>query len=421
MAPAEIWAPCIASPPAPIRPAGRRLRTGRGLVPAVRRRLAGGEEAARRSRVASGSASPARCIGRSPICSASAPSPSPRSRWRAIFTPTAGAARIFVLTYVTAALVALSAAFAARLPAGARAPGARLLPLGDPAARFLHRWLVTLATIGTSRGCRLRRRSSPACSRGSSDPGARDRHADGRAAHRHDPAGHPLVGAAGRYWLIGGGFRAARGCARCTSSSSSTSWSISALRCAIVTGSLQHLVCGRERPAGGGPAAARPTLRPAWPAQVLDSGDRRHARHRRHLRRAFRIVLARGASPAAIVLGRDVLGCSARQGRRLSHALFNLLTSTLVPTSPGSWPRRCSIASLPTSGTSSLRTRPRARRGLRSKIHSGGPGRRHGVMFSCRRSAWTSCRCSPAPAWSALRSASARRRWCATSSRACSS
>jgi hypothetical protein len=64
-----------------------------------------------------------------------------------IFTPTAGAARTFVLTYVTAALVALSAPFAARFLLAPDAPGARPLPLGDPAARFLHRsWLsVSLA------------------------------------------------------------------------------------------------------------------------------------------------------------------------------------------------------------------------------------------------------------------------------------
>jgi hypothetical protein len=43
------------------------------------------------------------------------------------------------------------------------------------------------------------------------------------------------------------------------------------------------------------------------------------------------------------------------------------------------------------------------------------------TMSSSRRSASTSCRCSRARAWSASRSASARRRWCATSSRARSS
>jgi hypothetical protein len=66
-----------------------------------------------------------------------------------IFTPTAGPARSFILSYVTAALVALGVALAARFLLAPDAPGARLLPLGDRAARFLHRWLVTLAAVGS--------------------------------------------------------------------------------------------------------------------------------------------------------------------------------------------------------------------------------------------------------------------------------
>jgi hypothetical protein len=54
-----------------------------------------------------------------------------------------------MLTYVTAALVALAAALIARFLLAPDAPSARLLPLSDRAARFLHRWLVALATVGS--------------------------------------------------------------------------------------------------------------------------------------------------------------------------------------------------------------------------------------------------------------------------------
>ena len=66
-----------------------------------------------------------------------------------VFTPTPGPAQSFILSYVTAALVALGTALAARFLLAPDAPGARLLPLSDPAARFLQRWLVTLATVGS--------------------------------------------------------------------------------------------------------------------------------------------------------------------------------------------------------------------------------------------------------------------------------
>jgi moderate conductance mechanosensitive channel len=66
-----------------------------------------------------------------------------------IFTPTPGPAQSFILSYVTAALVALGTALAARFLLAPDAPSARLLPLSDQAARFLQRWLVTLATVGS--------------------------------------------------------------------------------------------------------------------------------------------------------------------------------------------------------------------------------------------------------------------------------
>jgi hypothetical protein len=66
-----------------------------------------------------------------------------------LFLPAAGGARTFVFTYLSAALVTLAAALLARFLLAPDAPGARLLPLADPAARFLHRWLVTLAAVGS--------------------------------------------------------------------------------------------------------------------------------------------------------------------------------------------------------------------------------------------------------------------------------
>ena len=67
----------------------------------------------------------------------------------AIFVPAPGPARTFIVTYLTAALVALAAALVARFALAPDAPGARLLPLSDRAAHLLHRWLVTLATVGS--------------------------------------------------------------------------------------------------------------------------------------------------------------------------------------------------------------------------------------------------------------------------------
>jgi hypothetical protein len=66
----------------------------------------------------------------------------------AAFVP-AGAARTFVFTYVTAALVTLSVALVSRFLLAPDANWARALPLGDLAARFLHRWFVTLAAVGS--------------------------------------------------------------------------------------------------------------------------------------------------------------------------------------------------------------------------------------------------------------------------------
>ena len=58
-----------------------------------------------------------------------------------------GVARTFVFTYVTAALVTLTAALVFRFLLAPDAAGARVLPLADATARFLHRWLVTLAAV----------------------------------------------------------------------------------------------------------------------------------------------------------------------------------------------------------------------------------------------------------------------------------
>jgi hypothetical protein len=65
----------------------------------------------------------------------------------AVFVPAPGPARTFILTYVTATLVALAAALLLRLLLSPDARGSRLLPIGDVAARFLHRWLLVLATV----------------------------------------------------------------------------------------------------------------------------------------------------------------------------------------------------------------------------------------------------------------------------------
>jgi small-conductance mechanosensitive channel len=67
-----------------------------------------------------------------------------------IFVPPAGPAQTFILTYVTAALAAQAAALAGRLLLAPDLPAARLLPLGDAAARFLYRWLVILSSVASS-------------------------------------------------------------------------------------------------------------------------------------------------------------------------------------------------------------------------------------------------------------------------------
>jgi moderate conductance mechanosensitive channel len=67
----------------------------------------------------------------------------------AIFVPAPGPVRTLMLTYVTAVLVALAVALVARFLLAPDAPGARLLPLSDQAARFLYRWLVALAALGS--------------------------------------------------------------------------------------------------------------------------------------------------------------------------------------------------------------------------------------------------------------------------------
>lgn len=67
----------------------------------------------------------------------------------AIFVPTPGPVRTFLLTYVTAALVTFGAALVAHLLLAPDAPAVRLLPVSDRAAGFLHRWLVTIAAVGS--------------------------------------------------------------------------------------------------------------------------------------------------------------------------------------------------------------------------------------------------------------------------------
>ncbi len=66
-----------------------------------------------------------------------------------ILVADAGAARTFVVTYVTAALIILLAQLAARLVLAPETPNLRLLPIDDSAARFLHRWLLRLAVLNT--------------------------------------------------------------------------------------------------------------------------------------------------------------------------------------------------------------------------------------------------------------------------------
>jgi small-conductance mechanosensitive channel len=67
----------------------------------------------------------------------------------AIFAPAPGSVRTFLLTYVTAALVTIGAALVARLFLAPDAPAVRLLPVSDRVAGFLHRWLVTIAAVGS--------------------------------------------------------------------------------------------------------------------------------------------------------------------------------------------------------------------------------------------------------------------------------
>jgi hypothetical protein len=57
--------------------------------------------------------------------------------------------RTFLLTYVTAALVTFGAALVAHLLLAPNAAAVRLLPMSDGAASFLHRWLVTIAAVGS--------------------------------------------------------------------------------------------------------------------------------------------------------------------------------------------------------------------------------------------------------------------------------
>jgi moderate conductance mechanosensitive channel len=66
-----------------------------------------------------------------------------------LLVPAGGAGHAFLFTYLTAALVTLTAALVAGLLLAPDAPGARLLPLADRAARFLYRRLVTLAAAGS--------------------------------------------------------------------------------------------------------------------------------------------------------------------------------------------------------------------------------------------------------------------------------
>jgi hypothetical protein len=67
----------------------------------------------------------------------------------AIFAPAPGPARTFLLTFVTAALATFGTALVAHLLLAPDAPAARLLPVSDGVAGFLHRWLVTMAAAGS--------------------------------------------------------------------------------------------------------------------------------------------------------------------------------------------------------------------------------------------------------------------------------
>ncbi len=55
--------------------------------------------------------------------------------------------RTFLLTYVTGAILILLVALASRWLAAPHAPALRLLPIGDEAAGFMHRWVVIFAGV----------------------------------------------------------------------------------------------------------------------------------------------------------------------------------------------------------------------------------------------------------------------------------
>jgi len=59
-----------------------------------------------------------------------------------------GADRTFHVTYATGAAIVVAAAVLARFVLAPRVPGLRLLPIGDAAARFAHRWFLWITGAG---------------------------------------------------------------------------------------------------------------------------------------------------------------------------------------------------------------------------------------------------------------------------------
>ena len=255
-----------------------------------------------------------------------------------IFTPTAGPARSFILSYVTAALVAQAVALAARFLLAPDAPGARLLPLGDPAARFLHRWLVTLAAVGSVAwlsaallilsGMQLEAHLILALAVGT---------LMAALLVAMILTGRPLVAAA----LLGEDPEAAS----TPRARFARSWHLFAILYLVVIWALWAASIVTRGPSSIWSAVASILLAAALPlldqafgrglAQVLGTQDAALPARQRTgaiVRRAFRVVLA----GVALVLlpsfwGIDVLRLLGAPGAGVfSHALFNILVTTLV-------------------------------------------------------------------------------------------
>ena len=255
-----------------------------------------------------------------------------------IFTPTPGAARSFILSYVTAALVALGTALAARFLLAPDAPGARLLPLADDAARFLQRWLVTLAAVGSVAwlsaallilsGMRLEAHLIVALVVGT---------LIALLLVAMILSGRPLVGAA----LLGAKPEAASG----PRARLARSWHLLAILYLVVIWALWAASIVTRGPSSIWSAVASVLLAAALPlvdhafgralAQILDTDAAAPPARQRTAAivwRAFRIVLA----GVALVLlpsfwGVDVLRLLGAPGAAtFSHALFNILVTTLV-------------------------------------------------------------------------------------------